>query len=179
MVVMFVLEFVFVLLNWFQDILGGVVVVFEFMFCSFIKGYLVLKFDVWELFDVLYLVNLLVELVVMYLGGLDVVLEGVLVEWMEVGEVLDVVIVQNEVQWCEMWVWCEVVVEIVFVCYLVLDIDIVVFIDRVVDYLCWIEFCLCVIDVGCEVLLVVYLGDGNIYYICWFLWDDVVLKVGL
>ncbi|WP_191569443.1 FAD-binding oxidoreductase [Paracoccus yeei] len=167
------------LLNRLQDTSGGAVVAFEFMPRSFIKGHLALKPDAREPFDAPHPVNLLVELAATHSGGLDAVLEGVLAERMEAGEVSDAVIAQNEAQRREMWARREAAAEIAFARHPVLDTDIAVPIDRVADYLRRIEPRLRAIDAGCEVLSVAHLGDGNIHYTCWPSRDDAALKAGL
>lgn len=179
MVAMPALEPAPALLNRLQDASGGAVVAFEFMPRSFIKGHLALISDAREPFDAPYPVNLLVELAATRAGGLDAILEEVLAERMEAGEVSDAVIAQNEAQRREMWVRREAAAEIAFARHPVLDTDIAVPIDRVADYLRRIEPRLRSIDPGCEVLSVAHLGDGNIHYTCWPSRDDAGLKAAL
>lgn len=179
MVAMPALEAAPALLNRVQDASGGAVVAFEFMPRGFITRHLALRPDAREPFDAPHPVNLLVELAATRASGLDTILEEVLAEGMEAGEVSDAVIAQNEAQRREMWARREAAAEIAFSRRPVIDTDIALPIDCVADYLRRIEPRLRAIDPECEVLSVAHLGDGNIHYSCWPSSEDAALKARL
>jgi FAD/FMN-containing dehydrogenase len=155
------------LLNALQDASGNAVVAFEFMPRAFIEGHFLVDPKAREPFEAPHAVNLLVELAATRAGALGEVLETVLAEGMERGEIADAVIAQNEAQRREMWARREAAAEISFRRHPVIDTDIAVSREDVARYLREIEPRLQALDPGCEVLSVAHLGDGNIHYTCY------------
>ena len=166
MVAMETLERSSALLNAIQDASDNAVVAFEFMPRAFIEGHFRVSPDAREPFEAAHPVNILVELAATKAGALGDVLEEVLAEWMEAGDVTDAVIAQNETQRREMWARREAAAEIAFHRHPVVSADVAVPRESVAAYLDEIEPRLRAIDPGCEGVSVAHLGDGNIHYSC-------------
>ncbi|WP_210529349.1 FAD-binding oxidoreductase [Rubellimicrobium arenae] len=90
--------------------------------------------------------------------------EQVLADHMESGQVLDAVVARSEAQRREMWARRESAAEITFTQPFWVDTDIAVPLDRLEDFLGTIRRRLAEVDPEATDFVVSHLGDGNIHY---------------
>ncbi len=101
------------------------------------------------------------------MGGLsrplDAVLETVLGDAVEAGDVLDAMIAQNETQRAFIWEMREAAAEITFTRLPIVDNDVALPLDGVDGFISEMHNRLAAMDAGADTLIVAHLGDGNVH----------------
>ena len=100
------------------------------------------------------------------------VMEEVLAEAVEAGEVLDAMIAQNEAQRRHIWDMREVAAEITFTRLPIVDNDVALPLDGVADFIERMHAGLAGIDPQADDLIVAHLGDGNVHLTVYPTRDD-------
>ena len=100
------------------------------------------------------------------------VMEEVLAEAVEAGEVLDAMIAQNEAQRRHIWDMREVAAEITFTRLPIVDNDVALPLDGVADFIERMHAGLTGIDPQADDLIVAHLGDGNVHLTVYPTRDD-------
>ena len=100
------------------------------------------------------------------------VMEEVLAEAVEAGEVLDAMIAQNEAQRRHIWEMREVAAEITFTRLPIVDNDVALPLDGVADFIERMHAGLAGIDPQADDLIVAHLGDGNVHLTVYPTRDD-------
>ncbi|TNC63896.1 FAD-binding oxidoreductase [Rubellimicrobium roseum] len=157
-----------------REATGGAVEAFEYMPRSYIEAHLAHFPGAREPFEAPHTHNVMVEVGATAPrdaepgpdGTVPVValVEQVLADHMETGQVLDAVVARSESQRREMWARREAAAEITFLKPYFVDTDIAVPLDRLEDFLLTIRRRLAEVDPEATDFLVSHLGDGNIHY---------------
>ncbi len=173
-------------LNALQEASGGLVEAFEYMPASYMARLAEVRPDVSQPFAQLYGVTILVEIAATAPawcapaadGSLPLVtlLQEVLAQRMECGQVLDAVIAQSEAQRRAMWERRELAAEITFARSPAIDTDVALPLDKVATFLANTEARVKVLDSGAQTLAVAHLGDGNVHFTVFPTRDDPLLS---
>jgi FAD/FMN-containing dehydrogenase len=163
-----------VLLNRVQDATGGRVEAFELMPRSYLERLAVVRPDLGLPFAENPDVAILIELATTAPGdatpGADgvvplvAVLEAVLGDMLEAGQISDAVIAQSEAQRRVIWARREAAAELTKGVSPAVDTDICLPLDRVADFLEMAVARLAVLDPRSRNLTVAHLGDGNLHF---------------
>ena len=174
-----------VLLNRLQEATGGAVEAFEFMPDTYMRRLAEARPDIRQPFATRHAVNILVEVGATAprdatpddAGEVPFValLENLLAQMMDAGEVLDAEVARSETQRREMWQRRELAAEITVARNPSIDTDIALPLDKVATFLDRINARLPALDPGFETMLVCHLGDGNIHFTVFPTRDDPAL----
>ncbi|MEO0678475.1 MAG: FAD-linked oxidase C-terminal domain-containing protein, partial [Pseudomonadota bacterium] len=104
------------------------------------------------------------------------IMEALLAEAMEAGDIDDAVVAASEAQRREMWDRRERAAELTFTGRPILETDIAVPLEEVPAFLEKARARTEALDPGCEEFLVSHLGDGNIHYSVYITRDDPALS---
>ncbi|MEO0665199.1 MAG: FAD-binding oxidoreductase, partial [Pseudomonadota bacterium] len=185
MVGMASLERALPLLNALQEATGGAVEAFEYMPQSYIARHMQ-ETGQRAPFDGPHPVNILIEAASTRTDEaapdadgtprLKSIMEALLAEAMEAGDIDDAVVAASEAQRREMWDRRERAAELTFTGRPILDTDIAVPLEEVPAFLENARTRTEALDPGCEEFLVSHLGDGNIHYSVYITRDDPALS---
>ena len=149
------------LLRRLQSATDGAVEAFEYMPRTYMAALAKHRPDLRQPFDI-HDHNVMIDL-----GGLSrpltEVLEQVLAEAIEAGEVIDATIAQNEAQRRTIWEMREAAAEITFTRLPIVDNDVALPLDGVEAFIDRMHDRLARIDPAAETLIVAHLGDGNVH----------------
>jgi FAD/FMN-containing dehydrogenase len=169
------LEAALALLGRLQEASGGAVEAFEYMPGGYIEAHLAHFPDARPPFAAPHPVNLMLEIAATAPDAatpgpdgtlpLTALLEELLAEEMEAGQVHDAVIAQNEAQRREMWARREAAAEVTFSRTPLIANDIALPLDQVAAFLDAIGPRLAALDPEASDTCVAHLGDGNIHYV--------------
>ncbi|SDZ56792.1 FAD/FMN-containing dehydrogenase [Jannaschia faecimaris] len=159
-----------VLLRRLQTASDGAVEAFEYMPRNYMRELAKYRPDLRQPFDIHD------HAVMIDMGGLsrplDDVMETVLEQSVEAGEVLDAMIAQNEAQRAFIWEMREAAAEITFTRLPIVDNDVALPLDGVGPFIDRMRAHLKKIDEGADDLIVAHLGDGNVHLTVYPTRDD-------
>jgi FAD/FMN-containing dehydrogenase len=162
------------LLNRLQEATGGLVEAFEFMPATYMERLKAFRPEIRQPFAKIHGVNILMEIAStaprdsqLDAEGrvpLQALLEEVLSEAVEAGDVLDAEIAASEGQRLAMWKRRELAAEVMNSRQPTIDTDISLPLQSVAEFFPRIEARLPAIDPGYETITVAHLGDGNLHF---------------
>ncbi len=152
------------LLNRLQDETGGAVEAFEYMPRHYIDVHMARVDGAREPFDAPHDINIMVEVATTTAMDIEDMLQSILADAMERGDVADAVVAQNEAQRRTMWERREAAAELTFWRSPIVDTDVALPLDQVQTFLDRATARAADLDPGCEPFFISHLGDGNVHY---------------